>query len=287
MTKSRDVNVLVVLLLLCFQAVTWAQAEEGSKFKAEDTREGVAAIPSLPQGSSTILGGAIADVDPILDRFTLNIPGEKPMRILFDERTQVYRDGEKIPLRNLGAARYASVQTTLDGASVFAISIRMLSHVSSGYYQGEIVSFNPSTNELGVISRSGGYPLKLRLSQKANVTREGQKQLNPGTVNAASLTPGSLVGVEFTPDGAGGGIASQVKILATQGDRFVIGGEIAGIDLSSNKMVLLDTRDMHSYDISFNATNASAIKDLRRGQRVRVVVKYDGAGYNALNIEPY
>ena len=67
-------------------------------------------MPPLPRGKSTILGGAIRDVDPVLDRFTLRIVGEKPIRILFDERTQVFLDGKKIPLRELRPSSHASVE---------------------------------------------------------------------------------------------------------------------------------------------------------------------------------
>ena len=36
------------------------------------------------------------------------------MKILFDERTQVYRDGVRIPLRDLRPEDHASVQTILE-----------------------------------------------------------------------------------------------------------------------------------------------------------------------------
>src|SRR5579871_1678447 len=85
-----------------------------SDVNAASARDGLTAIPPLPRGKSTILGGSIRDVDPVLDRFTLGIVGEKPMRILFDERTQLFIDGKKVPLRDLRPSSHASVQTTLD-----------------------------------------------------------------------------------------------------------------------------------------------------------------------------
>src|SRR5437763_16473578 len=83
-------------------------------------------VPGLPKGTSTILGGAIHAVDPVRDQLVLNVYGEKPMKILYDERTQVFRDGKEIPLRDLGPANHASVQTTLDGPHIFAISVHIL-----------------------------------------------------------------------------------------------------------------------------------------------------------------
>ena len=85
------------------------------------------ALPSAPQGVSTILGGAITNIDRVRDELTLKVFGQKPTKILFDERTQAFRDGKKIPLRDLTPADHASVQTMLDGTSVFAISIHVLS----------------------------------------------------------------------------------------------------------------------------------------------------------------
>lgn len=54
------------------------------------------------------------------------------MKILFDQRTQVFRDGVKIPLLDLKPADHASVQTTLDGEKLFAISIHILSQLHRG-----------------------------------------------------------------------------------------------------------------------------------------------------------
>src|SRR5579863_1204224 len=96
-----------------------------SDLDAANTHPDLSAIPPLPSGKSTILGGAIHDVDPVLDRFSLRIVGEKPITILFDERTQVFLDGKKIPLLDLRPASHASVQTILDGTSVFALSVHI------------------------------------------------------------------------------------------------------------------------------------------------------------------
>jgi hypothetical protein len=66
-------------------------------------------VLALPQGKSTVIGGTISNVDPIADRLNLKIFGGRSMKILFDERTQVYRDGVKTSLRDLHANDHASV----------------------------------------------------------------------------------------------------------------------------------------------------------------------------------
>ena len=73
-------------------------------------------VAAAAAGESTVMGGEIRSVDPVQDQFQLKVFGQRPMKILFDARTQVYRDGKKIPLRDLGSEEHASVQTVLDGA---------------------------------------------------------------------------------------------------------------------------------------------------------------------------
>ena len=78
------------------------------------------ALPPQPAGKSTIMGGAIQDVDSLRDQFSLNAFGQKKIRIFYDERTHVYRDGKPVPLLQLASSNHASVQTVLDGTKVFA-----------------------------------------------------------------------------------------------------------------------------------------------------------------------
>src|SRR6266849_5987302 len=84
------------------------------------------ALPAMPRGNSTVIGGSIRQVDGVRDQLTLNIFGGHAMKVLFDERTQVYRDGQKTSLRDLRAGDHVSVETMLDGTTVFARSIHML-----------------------------------------------------------------------------------------------------------------------------------------------------------------
>src|ERR1039458_5077970 len=51
------------------------------------------ALPPTPRGKSTVIGGAIRGVDRVRDQFTLNVFGGRTLKVLFDERTQIYRDG--------------------------------------------------------------------------------------------------------------------------------------------------------------------------------------------------
>ena len=116
-------------------------------------------LPPIPRGKTTILGGEIRNFDPVRDQFSLQIYGQRPMKILFDERTQVYRDGVKDSSARLGPEDHASVQTILDGENVFAVSIHILSGSPEGECEGRVLRYNPDNR------RAGSRFVRCRLSQ--------------------------------------------------------------------------------------------------------------------------
>jgi hypothetical protein len=282
---------LVSLIVLASSGKVYSQAAGNvdfeSNLKAADTHEAVSAMPPLPGGKSTILGGTIRDVDPVLDRFTLGIVGEKPIKILFDERTQVFLDGKNIPLRDLRPASHASVQTTLDGTSVFALSVHILSQLHQGDYQGEVTSYNPSTGDLELAGGHGGEAIRFKISNDATFARKGQRDFIGSQSGPSDLQKGTLVSIEFDPDGKGRGTITKVTVLATPGSQFVFSGNLIALDMHTGTMVLLDPTNNQSYQIEFNSTSMSSMPDVRPGQRVRVTAEYDGTRYLAHNVTPY
>lgn len=247
----------------------------------------LSAMPPLPRGTSTILGGAIREVDPVLDRFTLRIVGEKPMRILYDERTQVFLDGKRIPLKQLRPSEHASVQTTLDGTSVFAISVHILSQLQQGDYRGEVVGYNPTTGDLDLTSGRGGDPIRVRVSSDTKFERKGQGTFRSAQSGPADLQRGTLVSIQFDPDGKGRASATQITLLATPGSKFVFSGNLIALDMHTGTMMLLDPRDDQNYRIEFDPSTIPAIQNVHGGQRVRITAEYDGTRYLAQDITPY
>jgi len=247
----------------------------------------ISAIPPLPRGKSTILGGAIRDVDPVLDRFTLGIAGEKPMKILFDERTQVFLDGQKIPLHDLRPSMHASVQTTLDGTSVFALSIHILSRLQPGDYSGEVVSYDSSTGDLQLTTGHGGEPLHFKVASGAMFARKGQGSFIATQAGPADLQKGTLVSLQFQPDGKGHATATEVTILAIPGSQFVFTGNLLALDMHVGSMVLLDPRNNQTYQINFSASTLPSMPNIHPGQRVRIAAEYDGTRYLAHSVSAY
>ena len=239
--------------------------------------------PPIPTGKSTVLGGQIARVDPVQDQLVLKVYGGKPVKVLFDERTQVYRDGKRIPLLELAAAPHASVQTALDGASVFAISIHILSAQPEGQYQGRVLSFNRDSGVLVLTSAPDRPPFRLIVSKEALFKRVGQEAFSSVQSGPADLTPGALVAVEFDSNNGGRGMATEISVLAAPGANFIFSGTVSELNLAAGTLELVDPRDNKSYDISFDP-QAPASEQLRIGGHVRLSAAYDGHKYVATQI---
>jgi hypothetical protein len=238
-------------------------------------------LPPLPPGKTTIMGGQIRNFDPVRDQFSLQIYGQRPMKILFDERTQVYRDGVRIPVRNLGAEEHASVQTTLDGASVFAVSIHILSESPEGECEGRVVRFNPGKGELVVASQMSSAPVTLFVPSNASIARVGEPEFTAGPSGLSDLVPGSIVSASFESGVAQRNVATQIKVLAVPGAAFAFTGNISYLDMDSGIMVLVDPRDEKSYQIHFDSARLPASQSLHPQSNVTVTATYDGLQYAA------
>jgi hypothetical protein len=237
-------------------------------------------LPAPPPGRSTILGGEIQKVDPVRDALTLKVFGEKPMKILFDERTQVFRNGKKIPLHDLRSADHASIQTVLDGTDVFAISIHMLSEAPQGDYQGRVLSYDLGTEQLTISSSISRDPVRVTVPGNTPVVRVGQPAFTGARRGLGDLVPGALVTVQFSSE-KGKGIASQIVVLAVPGTQFVFVGNITVLDTHSGILVLLDPRDNKTYQITFSGDRLADAQKLQIGQHIIVTASFDGSHYVA------
>ena len=241
-------------------------------------------LPSMPQGRSTSLGGQITKLDPVLDQFTLRIAGRPPMKIYFDERTQVYRNGVRIPLRDLRSEEHASVQTALEGENVFAISIHMLSDLPGGECRGNVLEYNAETKELSISSSMSAEPIRLLLRDDTKVARQGQSAFVAKSAGLSDLVSGALVAVSFEVSERGRGVAHQVTVLAMPGSSFVFTGKLVSLDMHAGQMMMIDPRDQKSYQVSFNPEQLPASENLHVGDLVRVNASFDGKRYEAAEL---
>jgi hypothetical protein len=189
-----------------------------------------------------------------------------------------------VSLRELKPEEHASVQTTLDGTKLFALSIHMLSNPQQGEYEGRVLNFNPANGELSVASGRSSQAIKVMVQGNTSLLRAGQAANSPGRATPSDLITGTLVSVEFGAAGKEIPVASHIAILATPGAQFVFSGNLTSLDLRSGLLVVVDPRDEKSYEVSFRAANFPAAQNLHIGDSVRVVTQYNGLQYVATEL---
>ncbi len=275
---------VVIAQILAAGAKSQQIAGPHTLMESESRSAALSVLPATPRGRSTILGGEVQDIDRVRDEFRLKAYGQRPLKVLFDERTQVYLDGKKIPLRDLRSDDHGSVQTVLDGTDVFALSIHLLSRSPEGEYQGQVLNYNPDTRELTVGAVLSREPIKLRVPGNTPIVCEGQVELSLAHPGLSDLVKGTLISLTFESDRKGGGVASRIVILAGPGSRFVFGGNLSSIDMHSGLLVLVDPRDEKSYEIFFDSASPPTGQTLHVGDNVRVTATFDGSRYVANTI---
>ena len=279
------IHVLALLLSVTLPALAVRNSQ--SDQTPDRASDGLPPLPHPPPGNTTVIGGRIEKVDLVRDQFTLAIYGARPLKILFDARTELYRDGKKITARDLRADDRASVETVLDGTNVFAVSIHMLSRTPVGEYQGQLVSFNPETRALAIKGGLSDQPLTLIVPPGTPVDLQAQTRVITTSNSDAALTPRSLISVEFVPGAQGRGIVQRIAVLATPGSAYTFAGTITFLDLHSGQLVLTDAEADKSYSITFDPALLPATLNLHQGQHISATTTFDGTRYlaRAINVQ--
>jgi hypothetical protein len=279
---ERVFAAVVVGSLALGQAVV-AQAPLAASASVKSENAGnLADVPPLPRGKSTILGGQIRDIDQVRDQFVLRVYGEKPIKILYDGRTQVFLDGNRIPLHEFSPAQHASVQTTLDGSKIFALSVHILSQTPKGDFQGRILNYDAGSGTLTLVASGSQEQFRVQVTKDTAVAREGQSTFTAENRGQSDLVSGALVSLNFQSD-KGQGTAQQITILATPGASFVFTGTVSSLNVAGGYMVVVDPRDQRSYQIHFNPQDPVVLR-LHAEDHVRVAADYDGTRYVATRI---
>jgi hypothetical protein len=179
----------------------------------------------------------------------------------------------------------ASVQTVLDGTSVYAISIHVLSQSPEGEYEGRVLNYNSDTRELLVSSVLSREPLKLIVpaNTRKSLAWDSLRFLQQAS-GTSDLVKGALISVKFESDSKGRGIVSQISILATPGSTFAYNGYLSALDLHSGVLVLVDSLNGKDYQISFDPARLPTAHSLHSGDHVVVTAGFDGARYVASSI---
>lgn len=236
-------------------------------------------VPPLPKGKVTMEGGTVAKFDPIRNRLVLNpFGGKEKMKLWFDERTHIYRDGRETTQAAIRQGDRIYVDTMLDGPHVFARNIRIVNERTSADVTGQVVAFNGGGN-MTVRDRLSGSDLTLKLAPATRVnTLQGQ------TLGLSEVTAGAIVSVHLLPGERTG--VDQIKVLARPGEIFTFSGRITNIDLRNGMMAVNNQSDNEIYDIAFNPNDGTSLDRLKMGNDVVVKAIFTGTGYRADTISP-
>lgn len=256
-------------------------AGSGRDAAMESAASVLPSLPAVPGGRTTVIGGVIRSVDPVLDEMTVKVYGGQPMKMYFDERTKVFMDGRKMALQDLRPNDRASVETVLDGNDIFAVSVHMLSQTPTGQSQGQVVAFDRSTGELTVRDAVSAEPITVRVQPSTTIARSGQAHFTSRSGGEDDLVPGALVSMVFAPDNQGQALARQISILAVPGSTFTFAGTVTFLDLAAQYMVVTDPRDGKTYKAYFDTATMPATRSMHEGQKVMVEARFDGQRYVA------
>src|SRR6476620_5863063 len=69
--------------------------------------------PDMPKGKATLIGGTISNMDRVRDQITVRPFGGRDMKILFDGRTQISRDGNKVSSVDIKPGEKVYIDTVL------------------------------------------------------------------------------------------------------------------------------------------------------------------------------
>ena len=268
--------VLVMILVLTVGAAngqnqaTKAQPPEGN------SPDPLLDVPPLPKGKTTLIGGTVHHIDQIRNRLTVQPFGGHAIKVFFDERTHIYRDGAPSTQLVIQKGERVYVDTMLDGTRVFARNIRVVTQMQAADARGQVMS-----NENGRITvqdELSARPVTFLVTPATMVSGSAGKS------TVTQLQPGSLVAVKFTPDRRDRAVAQEISVIAAPGSEFVFYGTITYLNMSTSTLAVANESDKKTYDIKFTpaAVNPQA---LQQGQQVLVKARFSGQGYVADNVQ--
>ena len=234
-------------------------------------------LPRVPRSKATLIGGTVERLDRVRDQVTVHVFGGGKMNILFDPRTHVYRGEAEASIADLKVGERVSLDTILDGTTVFARSIRLKSVQAIGESQGTVVKYRSDRGELTIRDAISPTPVRIRITSSTQFLQGDRK------VPASTLSEGSLVAVKFGSDGASHDVAREISIVALPGTRYTFQGQVAHIDLRTGLLVITSSTDRKTYEIYLDPS-IPPDDNLHAGAVVTVVTDFQGSRYVARSL---
>jgi hypothetical protein len=233
--------------------------------------------PPLPNGKVTLVGGTVKSVDMVRNHLVVQPFGGGAMKVNFDERTHIYRDGIETTQLGIRKGERVYIDTMLDGSAVFARNIRVRLG-QPAHAEGQVISFDPQSGMLVLRDRLSSQPLSFRASQNTAVTVDGKRG------SLADLKPGSIISVRFSPYRANSGSATEIAISAVPGTVFTFSGKVTNVDLRNGVISVENRTDDKTYDINFNIGRVDRRDALNIGSDVTIQAVFQSTGYLAQSV---
>ncbi len=279
---------LAIVVLL--GSAAWAQASSaainpGASVGQQNTAAPQAApvdpntlLPKLapvPRGKATLIGGTISRLDRVRDEVVIRPFGGGSLKVLFDGRTEIVRDGNKVTPLDLRNGEKIYLDTVLDGTTVFAKMIRVTGAGSTaGESRGQVVAFDKGRSEITLNDNLSPDTIRVRILPGTRVMK-GDRETSTDL-----LKPGTLVAVQFRPGTNGAIAAQQIAVLAEPGTSFAFVGRVTFLDLHKGLLVVMDPRDKNTYEVHFNPSTVRINGDLQLDSDVSLNANFDGTTYD-------
>ena len=253
-------------------------ATEASSDIAIDPASLLPDLPKLPTAKASLIGGTIGRLDRVRDQITVQIFGGGNVKISFDTRTHVFRNGDQASVSDLRQGDRVYIETILDGSTVFARAIRLKTSTFVGESQGIITSYRADKGELQIRDALSPQAVKIRVTSQTRIVDGAH------AASTSKLAPGTLVAIKFGPRQDGGEVAREVSVLATPGESFTFAGQVTAIDLRLGLLVLTSSIDHKTYEIYLDPSVVGVDDNLRPAADVTVLTRFQGNRYVARSV---
>lgn len=250
------------------------------KGRDPNSLEDLLAVPPVPKGKVSLVGGTVRNIDRIKNRLTIQTFGGPRMNMQMDERSHIFRNGVETTQLGINKGDRVYVDTMLDNtkAKIFAKNVHVNTQSPPADAYGQLLSYSAKSGEVTVRDELSGQAVKFRISAATKITN----QEHPST--QADLRPGSLVGVRFAA-GENRADAEQIDIKALPGSSFTFMGKITHIDMRNNILAIDNLTDDKNYEIKFSPSILGEKRnDLALGSDATIVARFDGPQYAAQSI---